>query len=101
MAAIEGNQYLMTKLLLEKDFKCQEKPGLIDAQKNALDSLGNNPLHKAFRFRNDKLVRLLLIKKVGSLTDRNQAGRLPLEIPHNSILSDKYLKAAVKESVPA
>ena len=29
MAAIEGNQYLMAKLLLEKDFKCQEKPSLI------------------------------------------------------------------------
>ena len=31
---------------------------------------------------------------------RNQAGRLPLEIPHNSILSDKKMKQAVKESVP-
>jgi hypothetical protein len=28
-------------------------------------------------------------------------GRLPLEIPHNSILSDRKLKAAVQESVPA
>ena len=68
---------------------------------NAADSLGNTPLHKAFRFRNARLVRLLLTKKVGSLTTRNQAGRLPLEIPHNSILSDKDLKKAVKESVPA
>ena len=58
-------------------------------------------MHKAFRFRNDKLVRLLLTKKVGSLTTRNQAGRLPLEIPHNNILSDRRLKRAVQESVPA
>ena len=57
-------------------------------------------MHKAFRFRNDKLVRLLLVKNVGDLTVRNQAGRLPLEIPHNSILSDKKMKQAVKESVP-
>ena len=54
----------------------------------------------AVRFRNDKLVRLLLVKNVGDLTVRNQAGRLPLEIPHNSILSDKKMKQAVKESVP-
>ena len=57
-------------------------------------------MHKAFRFRNDKLVRLLLVKNVGSLLERNQAGRLPLEIPHNQILSDKKMYNAVKESVP-
>ena len=57
-------------------------------------------MHKAFRFRNDKLIRLLITKNVGDLTVRNQAGRLPLEIPHNSILSDKKMKQAVNESVP-
>ena len=41
-----------------------------------------------------------LVKGVGDLTVRNQAGRLPLEIPHNSILSDKKMKQAVNESVP-
>ena len=57
-------------------------------------------MHEAFRFRNDKLIRLLITKNVGDLTVRNQAGRLPLEIPHNSILSDKKMKQAVNESVP-
>ena len=101
MAAIEGNQFLMTKLLLAKDFKVQEKPGIIEIQKNACDKFGNNPLHKAFRFRNHKLVKLLLTKKVGSLLVRNKMGRLPLEIPHNNILSDPNLKKAVTETVPA
>ena len=100
MAAIEGNQYLMCRLLLNKDFKIQEKPKLIETQRNACDRYGNNPLHKAFKFRNDKLVRLLLVKNVGDLLARNHAGRLPLEIPHNSILSDPKVKKAVSESVP-
>ena len=100
MAAIEGNQYLMCRLLLNKDFKIQEKPKLIESQRNMCDQYGNNPLHKAFKFRNDKLVRLLLVKGVGDLLARNHAGRLPLEIPHNSILSDPKMKKAVMESVP-
>ena len=90
----------MCRLLLNKDFKIQDKPKLIEKQKNQVDKFGNNPLHKAFRFRNDKLVRLLLVKNVGNLLARNQAGRLPLEIPHNQILSDKKMYKAVKESVP-
>ena len=101
MASLEGNQYLMAKLLLQKDFRIQEKPDLIEAQKNAVDRFGNNPLHKAFRFRNPELVALLLKKKVGRLTVRNRMGRLPLEIPHNNILSDKKLKEAVFANVPA
>jgi len=96
MAAIEGNQYLMARLLLAKDYKIPERPKLIENQMNTCDKHGNNPLHKALRFRNDRLVKLLLERRVGSLTARNKMGRLPLEVPHNSILSDKKLKAAIQ-----
>ena len=92
---------MMTRLLLAKDYKIPEKPKLIENQMNTEDKHGNNPLHKAFRFRNDKLVKLLLIRKVGSITSRNKMGRLPLEVPHNSVLSDRKLKAAIQESIPA
>ena len=45
MAAIEGNQYLMCRLLLNKDFKIQEKPKLIETQRNACDRYGLSLIH--------------------------------------------------------
>ena len=99
MAAIAGNQDIIVRLLLRKDFKYPPEQRLIEAQKQAKDKFGNNPLHKAFRFRNHKLIRLLLENHVGSLTQRNRAGRLPLEIPHNNILVDEKVRRAVQDNV--
>ena len=107
MAAIEGNQDLIVRLLLNKDFRYPPEQRLIETQRQARDKLGNNPLHKAFRFRNHKLIRQLMSKHVdgtrlfsGSLTQRNRAGRLPLEIPHNDILVDEKVRRAVEENLP-
>ena len=68
MAAIEGNQDVVVRLLLNKDFAYPPEQRLIETQRQAKDKFGNNPLHKAFRFRNHKLIRLLMSKHVGSLT---------------------------------
>ena len=38
------------------------------------------------------MIRLLLRHKIGSLTERNHAGRLPLEIPHNNIMMDDKIR---------
>ena len=100
MAAIAGNQDVIVKLLLNKDFKYPPEQRLIEAQKQAKDKFGNNPLHKALRFRNHKMIRLLMARHVGSLTERNRAGRLPLEIPHNNILVDDKIRRAVEENLP-
>lgn len=53
-----------------------------------MDNFGNNPMHKACRFRNAKMIDLLLSKRIGDLMQRNKFGRLPLEQPHNEILND-------------
>ena len=55
------------------------------------DKYDNNPLHKACRFRNPKLIKLLLDKKIGAIDQRNAFGKLPLEMPHNDILNDKRI----------
>jgi len=55
---------------------------------NASESFGNNPLHKACRFRNHRLIKLLLEANIGAIDKRNLFGRLPLEMPHNDIMND-------------
>ena len=60
---------------------------------NDTDKFGNNAMHKACRFRNPKMIELLLNEEVGDLQQRNLFGRLPLEMPHNDILNDKKIKA--------
>ena len=100
MAAIEGNQDLIVRLLLNKDFKYPPHQRLIDTQRQAKDKFDNNPLHKACRFRNHKMIAKLMSNHIGSLTQRNRAGKLPLEIPHNDILVDDKVRKAVEENLP-
>jgi len=53
------------------------------------DKFNNNALHKSCRFRNPKMIKMILAKGVGDIMERNSFGKLPLEMPHNDILNDK------------
>ena len=46
------------------------------------------------------MIRLLLKHKIGSLTERNHAARLPLEIPHNNIMMDDKIRQAIQDNLP-
>ena len=54
-------------------------------------------MHKACRFRNAKMIDLLLKNKIGDIMQRNKFGRLPLEQPHNEILNDLKIKNVFEE----
>ena len=47
------------------------------------------------------MIRLLLKYGIGSLIERNHAGRLPLEIPHNNIMMDDKVRKAIEDNLPA
>ena len=93
MQAIEHNCDKVVKLLLAKDFIYPSNPKLIDRQKQAPDKYSNNPMHKACRFRNPKMIEMLLQAEIGRLDQRNIIGRMPLEMPHNDILNDRQIKS--------
>lgn len=65
----------------------------------AADRFGNNPLHKACRFRNPKMLRQIIGMNNGNVlfSQRNMFGRLPLEMPHNDILNDKRIHRVFSE----
>lgn len=69
--------------------------------KQLCDIHGNNPLHKACRFRNATLIKLLLDKNIGAIDERNAFGKLPLEMPHNDILNDPRIKEVFKNYMAA
>ncbi len=54
-------------------------------------------MHKACRFRNVNMIKILLENNIGSLEQRNYLGRLPLEMPHNDILNDLNIKKVFEE----
>lgn len=58
-------------------------------------------MHKACRFRNPRLIKLLLDQKIGDIDRRNSFGKLPLEMPHNDILNDRRIKEVFREYVIA
>ena len=60
MLAIENNQEKIVKLILIKDFKYPPNQRMADQMKQNRDKYSNNPLHKACRFRNPRLIKLLL-----------------------------------------
>ena len=95
--AIEHNQTKVVTLLLSRQFSILSDPKLLLRQMQATDKYGNNPMHKACRFRNPDMIRLLLDKKVGKLTQRNIIGKLPLEMPHNDILNDIVINDVFRE----
>ena len=64
---------------------------------NGYDRFGNNPLHKACRFRNPQMLQLLLQKDIGNVGQRNNNGKLPFEMPHNDILNALSIKKVVLE----
>jgi ankyrin repeat protein len=88
LIAIQSNQEKVVRLLLAKKFTYAADPNLIKKQMNASEKFGNNPLHKACRFRNHRLIKLLLEANIGAIDKRNMFGRLPLEMPHNDIMND-------------
>ena len=92
MVAIENNQLKVVKMLLVKDYSCPSDPKLLRRQMMATDKFGNNAMHKACRFRNPQMIDLLLKEGIGDLEQRNLFGKLPIEQPHNNILSDDDIK---------
>ena len=60
LAAIENNQLQVIDLLLKKSFTCASDAKCIARQKASTDLFGNNAMHKACRFRNSKMIEILL-----------------------------------------
>ena len=56
------------------------------------DSIGNNPLHFAFRSKKPDTVDLLIRGGFGELDHRNYQGKTPKEATHNAILMDETKK---------
>ena len=67
MLAIENNQEKVVKLILIKEFRYGPNQKMADNMKQNTDKFNNNPLHKACRFRNPKLIKLLLDQKIGAI----------------------------------
>jgi ankyrin repeat protein len=78
MVAIEHNKDNIVELLLAKDWIYPSDPKLIARQRQATDKFGNNPMHKACRFRNANMINMLLSEEIGALDQRNEFGKLPL-----------------------
>lgn len=69
LIAIESNQTNVVKYLLSKQYVGaleKDTKGILD-QIQSCDLYGNNPLHKACRFRNAEMLELLLDKEVGDM----------------------------------
>ena len=92
MIAIENNQEKVVLLLLLKEFTYPNNNKLLEEQKNSTDAFGNNPIHKACRFRNPRMIKMLFDKRIGDIFQRNSFGKLPHEMPHNDILNDPAIK---------
>lgn len=45
-------------------------------------------MHKACRFRNHHMIKMLLDANIGDVLQRNMFGKRPLEMPHNDICND-------------
>ena len=90
--AIEANSHRVVNLILNKTFSFPSIPKLIDRQKFAVDKFGNNPLHKACRFRNHRMIKMIIGMSNNLIKQRNVFGQLPLEMPHNDILNDERIK---------
>lgn len=67
----------------------------------ASDKYLNNALHKACRFRNPRMIKMIFENGIGNLTQRNAFGKLPLEMPHNDILNDERIFDIFKEYLDA
>ena len=97
MVAIEHNQEKIVRLLLLKEYVYKADGKLIARQMRQADKYGNTPLHKACRFRNCNMIRILLESGIADMTKRNYLGKLPLEMPHNDILNDLGIKQVFAE----
>ena len=60
--AIEKNQTSVVRYILSKNFQGEDAKGskLIERSKQECDQFGNNPMHKACRFKNAQMIKLLL-----------------------------------------
>ena len=88
MIALENGKDSVVRLLISRKLYSKTKLNVLEHQKQAVDFFGNNPMHKACRFRNRNLIELLMQNNIGYLSKRNKLGMLHLEIPHNDILND-------------
>ena len=67
MVAIENNELKVVELILIKEYVYSRNQKMADAMMQSSDKHGNNALHKACRFRNPHLIKLLLDKKIGAI----------------------------------
>lgn len=70
LVAIESNKFLVVKYILSKTYSGTSvgENKLIREQMNACDRFGNNPLHKACRFRNPKMIEILFKHDIGDIS---------------------------------
>ena len=97
LIAIEHNQLPIIQMILSKTYSYPADPKLITRQMNSTDAYGNNALHKACRFRNPAMIKILLENNISDIRQRNKIGCLPLEQPHNYILNDLRIKNVFRE----
>lgn len=93
LSAIENNSERVVRLILNKTFVYGPDPKLLERQMLSADKFKNNPLHKACRFRNHKMLKQIVRISSSLIKERNVFGKLPLEMPHNDILNDEKIKA--------
>ena len=67
LIAIETNQLSIVQMILNKEWIYRGDSKKVKKQMNSTDVFGNNALHKACRFRNPDMLKLLLNKKIGSI----------------------------------
>ena len=56
-------------------------------------------MHKACRYRNPRMIEMLLDEGIGSVHQRNMMGKLPIEMPHNDILNDLEIKKVFEQYI--
>jgi len=67
LIAIENNQQSVVQMMLNKEWIYKADSRLIKQQMNSTDVYGNNALHKACRFRNPEMIKLLLEKNISDI----------------------------------
>ena len=67
LIAIENNQLSVVQMILSKEWIYRADSRLVKQQMNSTDVFGNNALHKACRFRNPDMIKLLLDKNISDI----------------------------------
>ena len=82
MASIIGKSLEAQTELCRREFVYEANQAYLEAQMLRTDSIGNNPLHYAFRFRKPATAEFMIRAGYGDLEERNHQGKTPKESTH-------------------